>query len=332
MERYLFGLFYGSAVLAVLLLASLCRTAALRRKYNHIKRAFDLSVREEEAARRKEKLYAAMLPERLLELFQKKDTKEFLTREGRNIRAAVLSFNVEGFSQMARKRTAEEVFRFVNEVLEQAVPQVLFQEGAVERFADAGFRAFYLDTPGRALASAVSVCEAMDRAEHIHGNYSIGISYGDVMAGMVGHEERMGMLTISETTGIAEFLQELAGRYRARILISGSMRSQIPDFEKNYSSRYLGRIYLKAADLEEELYDVYDGDPPEDKNGKRRTRLMFEKGVELFQEQRYSDARLHFIEVLKANRMDRAAKEYLYLCGRYEDCGEEDASVYLEIY
>lgn len=329
MENYLF---YGSIVLAGLLLASLCRIAALRRKYNNIKRAFDLSVRQEETARKREKMYMAMLPERLLGLFQKKDTEEFLTGEGRNIRAAVLSFNMEGFSQMTRSRTAEEIFRFVNGVLEQAVPQVLFQEGAVERFADAGFRAFYLNTPERALGSAVSICEAMDRAEHIQENFSIGISYGDVMAGMVGHEERMGMLTISETTGIAEFLQELAGRYRARILISGSMRKQIPDFEKNYNSRYLGCIYLKAADALEDLYDVYDGDPPQDKNGKRRTRLMFEKGVELFKERRFYDARLHFIEVLKANRMDGAAKEYLYLCSRYETDREKDAPVYLEIY
>ncbi len=329
MERYLF---WTSAVLTVLLLASVCRIMVLGKRYKNIKRAFDLSVREEEEARQREKIYAAMLPARLLGLFRREDADDFLTGEGKNIRSAVLSFNIDGFSRMTRSRTAEEVFRFVNEVLEQAVPQVLFHEGTVERFADAGFRAFYLQSPERALDSAVSICEAMDQAEHIEENYSIGLSFGDVMAGMVGHRERMGMLTISETTGIAEFLQELAGRYRSRILISGSMRKQIPDFEKNYNSRYLGCIYLKAADLTEDVYDVYDGDPPEDKNGKRRTRLVFEKGVELFLERRFSDARLHFIEVLKANRMDGAAKEYLYLCGRYEAGTEKDAPVYLEIY
>ena len=117
--------------------------------------------------------------------------------------------------------------------------------------------------------------------------------------------------------------------------MSGSLKEQIPDFERNYSSRYLGQIYLRAADQTEELYDVYDGDSVEDKNGKRRTRLLFEKGVEFFQQRRFYDARLHFIEVLKANRMDRAAKEYLYLCSRYlgeDEKEQEHAPVYLEVF
>ena len=99
--------------------------------------------------------------------------------------------------------------------------------------------------------------------------------------------------------------------------------------------KVLGQIYLRAADQTEELYDVYDGDSVEDKNGKRRTRLLFEKGVEFFQQRRFYDARLHFIEVLKANRMDRAAKEYLYLCSRYlgeDEKEQEHAPVYLEVF
>ncbi len=327
MEQYLF---WAVAVLAVLLLASLVRIRVLQKKYENIKRAFDRSVKEEESVRKREQIYAAMLPKRLLKLFQRQDTQQFQIGEGKKIRSAVLSFNISGFSMLTRSRTAEEIFRFVNKILEQTVPQVLFQEGAVERFADAGFRAFYLEEPERAIRSAVSICEAMNQAEQIPQDYTIGISYGDVMAGMVGHADRLGMLTISETTGIAKFLQELAERYQARILISGSMRKQIPDFEKHYNSRYLGCIYLKAADVMEDLYDVYDGDCPEDKNGKRRTRLLFEKGVEFFQQYRFYDARLHFIEVLKANRMDKAAKEYLYLCNQYES--RKDAPVYLEVY
>ena len=151
---------------------------------------------------------------------------------------------------------------------------------------------------------------------------------------VVGHEKRFGTLTISETTGLAEFLQELAVRYKARILITGSLKAQIPDFEKHYNSRYLGSIYLKAARTAEDLYDVYDGDEPADKNGKRKTRLLFEKGVALFQDEKFHDARQHFIEILKANRMDGAAKEYLYLCNRYCPEGDvpADKPTYLDVY
>lgn len=128
-------------------------------------------------------------------------------------------------------------------------------------------------------------------------------------------------------------MQEKANEYGARILISGSMKKQIPGFEKHYNSRYLGYIWLKAAGAAENLYDVYDGDELESRNAKRKTKILFEKGVELFQKRRFYDARLYFIEVLKANRMDGAAKQYLYLCNQYQ--AEDDfpeTRVYLEVY
>jgi hypothetical protein len=60
---------------------------------------------------------------------------------------------------------------------------------------------------------------------------------------------------------------------------------------------------------------------------------MFEKGVELFAERKYDQARLHFVEVLKADRQDLAAKEYVYLCDKCAN-GEEGFAqrTYLEIW
>lgn len=329
MERNLINVIF---VLLLLILVLAGWIVLLSRRCGRLRKAQAELEKEAEKSREREKIYGAMLPARLLELFRKGRLEEFRIGEEKNIRAAVLSFQIFGFSQMTRSQTAEQIFSFVNRVLEQVVPGVLFQDGAIERYADAGLRAFYLEEPERALCSAVSVCEAMNQRKDIRQKYAIGLSYGSVMVGMAGHEKRFGVLTISDTTGIAEFLRELAGRYGARILITGSLRERIPDFEKKYNSRYVGSIYLKMLDATEDIYDVYDGDDPIDRNGKRRTRLLFEKGVELYQKQRFYDARLHFIEVLKANRMDGAAKEYLYLCNQYEAKKEKEAPAYLEIY
>ena len=287
----------------------------------------------EEAARKREQIYAAMLPNKLLGLFQQGELEQLRIGEERSVRAAVLSYNIPGFARIVRQQSSKEIFSFVNKTLSLVVPSILYQEGEIDEYVDAGLSAFFLNDPERALNSAVSACEALNQAG-VRELYSIGITYSDVMVGMVGHEKRFGILTISETAGLAGFLQELAVRCGARILITGSLKRQIPGFDQHYNSRYLGNIYLKAARLTEELYDVYDGDEPVDKNGKRKTRLLFENGVELFQNKNFHDARLHFIEVLKANRMDGAAKEYLYLCNRCiagED-SEEGMPTYLDIY
>ena len=298
-----------------------------------LSRLLEESRCREEAAQKRECIYAAMLPNKLLGLFQQGELEKLRIGEEKSVRAAVLSYNIPDFARIVRQQSAEEIFSFVNKILSLVVPGILYQEGEIDEYVDAGLSAFFLDDPERALRSAVSVCEALNQAG-VRESYSIGITYGDVMVGMVGHEKRFGTLTISETTGLAEFLQELAVRCRARILITGSLKRQIPGFDQSYNSRYLGNIYLKTARLTEELYDVYDGDESVDKNGKRKTRLLFENGVELFQNKNFHDARLHFIEVLKANRMDGAAKEYLYLCNKCiagEDLGA-GMPPYLDIY
>ena len=316
---------------ALLFLAVLCYAAAMRRRYKNLRRLRDRELSEAAGRSRRNEIRDAMLPG-LLKLFEKGELEKLHLGEEKQVRSAVLSFNVAGFSDLIRSRTPAEIFGYVNEILREVVPQVLFQEGEIDKYMDAGLTAFYMGEPERALRSAVSVCEALKGREL---EYSVGLAYGDVMVGVVGHEKRLGVLTISETTGIAEFLQEAGGKYGARILLPGSLRNQIPNFEKHYNSRYLGKLYLRSADVMEELYDVYDGDNPEDKNGKRRTRLLFEQGVEFFQERRFYDARLHFIEVLKASRMDKAAKEYLYLCNLYlsqDEPEQKKAPVYLEVF
>lgn len=320
-------------ILICLLLGVLIWGMRLNAKNKKLQERLQVSEQERENEKRWKQLQDAMFPSQFLNLFQNGELEKVRLGEEKNIQAAVLSFNVAGFSDWIRSQTAEEIFIFINHILKHVVPSVLFQEGEIEHFANAGLRAFFLKNPERALLSAISVCEVMNQKGYEKLHYTIGMSYGTVMVGMVGDEKRFGVLTLSETTGLAEFLQEIGGEYGARILISGSMKKQIPDFEKKYNSRYLGCIHLKAADVMEELYDVFDGDELSDRNGKRKTRLLFEKGVELFQKKKFYDARLHFIEVLKANRMDGAAKKYLYVCNQYLEREDvEDVSVCLEVY
>ncbi|MCH5275790.1 MAG: adenylate/guanylate cyclase domain-containing protein [Lachnospiraceae bacterium] len=318
-----------SVVLAVMLGGILLQ----RCKYLRLSQLLEESHRRNIEAGKREHIYKRLLPNKLFELFQQGEPENLKIGEVKSLKTTVLSYNVSGFAGKVRQQSSKEIFSFVNNILRLVVPCILYQEGEIDEYVDAGLSAFFLNAPERALQSAISVCEALNQAG-IREPYSIGLTYGDVIVGMVGHEKRFGILTISDTTGLAEFLRELAVRYRARILITGSFKKQIPDFDKYYNSRYLGDIYLKAAGCTEALYDVYDGDVPADKNGKRKTRLLFENGVDLFHNKNFHDARLHFIEVLKANRMDGAAKEYLFLCNRYiatEDSGKGMPS-YLEVY
>lgn len=317
--------------MAVLLAGAAVFVVFLLKKNRALKEELCISVSASKEAGKRKSFQEAMLPGQLLALFQNGDPEKIRLGEQRIVQAAVLSFNVQEFAKWIRTKTAEEIFRYINDVLRHVIPSVLYQEGEIDRFADAGLKAFFLKNPENALRAAISICESMEQKDGLKKEFSIGLSYGDVMAGMVGDERRFGTLTISETTGIADFLQEKARRYGAKILITGRMKQEIPEFEQLYHSRYLGKIRMTAADTMEDIYDVYDGDDPVSKNAKRKTKLLFEKGVSLFQEGRIYDARIYFIEVLKANRMDGAAKHYLYLCNQGQET-EKKTDSYLEKY
>lgn len=316
----------GTALWCLLLICIAGIFLWLIRKNNQLKQQVSAGVYASEEAVKYKTFQEAMLPKQLLDLLQNGTSGKIRLGEPKVVPAAVLSFNIHGFLHWIRTKTAEEIFQYINEVLKHVVPSVLYQEGEIDRFVDAGLKAFFLKSPEGALRAAISICEAMDSKETRSQEFAMGLACGDVMVGMVGDAKRFGTLTISETTGFADFLQEMGNRYGARILLTGSLKEQIRDFERNYNSRYLGKILIRSSGVFEDIYDVYDGDDQVSRNLKRKTKLLFEKGVCLFQEQKFYDARLHFIEVLKANRMDGAAKQYLYLCNQcqeIQDAGKE---------
>jgi len=120
-------------------------------------------------------------------------------------------------------------------------------------------------------------------------------------------------------------LRAKADEYYANILSTGEYVKQIREFDKKFNSRFLGILYYKDSDQMDEIYDIFDGDPVERRNRKRKTKMLFEKGVRLYAERRFAESRGYFIEVLKADHEDAAARHYLFLCDTYQKLDSEKA-------
>jgi class 3 adenylate cyclase len=245
---------------------------------------------------------------------------EILNRQ-KNILAAVLyaNINMTDFADIVLSLEAKDIFRYINTILSKLLPVIEGNGGEADTLSEAGVTALFSQDYRSALISAISMCQEINNIEDPDFDFSsfaVGLCFGPVMIGVVGDGKSYSTLTISEFTGLSKYLQSIAGKYYSRILITASYADQIDDFGKRFSSRMVGYIYLTKLQKYEKLYDVYNGDILEIRNKKRKTKLMFEKGVELFVEKKYDQARLHFVEVLKADRQDLAAKEYVYLCDK----------------
>ena len=179
-----------------------------------------------------------------------------------------------------------------------------------------GILAIFEESCDDALQCAITICQDAELPERqaLFRSLSIGIDHGTVCIGTVGHDGYNMPLVMSETTDTAIFLSQMAPMYNSRIIMTSDAAERLPDFQKSYNSRRLGKLYHPDSDAAEYIYDLFDGDLAETKYSKMRSRLFFETGVDLFLKGSYLEARTYFIELLKFDRNDAAAKQYVFKC------------------
>lgn len=244
--------------------------------------------------------------------------------------SVILEANVSHFDQLNQTLNVNQIFNYINEVLDLTVPYVYEFSGTIDSYKEAGFQAYFFDAYEMAIQCALMICEkiAEERSELLK-TFSIGLCNGQVMIGIVGHKERISTLTLSNTTRLATELQRVAGRFYSRILITETLKNKIPQFDKKYNYRWIGTIYFEKEKRVDKVYDLFDGDLPSTRNMKRKTKKMFEKGIQYYQLNEVDEARRCFIEVIKMDKNDLATKEYLYLC---DQSRTEFSHVHIAVY
>ena len=218
------------------------------------------------------------------------------------------------------EHSTDEIYDEINKTLNVVFPAIVDNHGSLEVVKDGLFRVLFLEEPESALCSAILAMDTL-KDQSIY----FGLTYGLVSVGIVGNPDRMQIITLSSSAVVAEMLREKADEYYANILSTGEYVKQIREFDKKFNSRFLGILYYKDSDQTDEIYDIFDGDPVERRNRKRKTKMLFEKGVRLYTERRFAESRGYFIEVLKADHEDAAARHYLFLCDTYQKLDSEKA-------
>lgn len=321
-------------LLAVVVVAVFCLIAAWR--FRQLRRQLYQELKEKNAentvvktVEEDESVWDRFLPRKLLNILgikEKDMLSEKFLEEQVEFRVGIMNINQAGFQANIQRVSMKEAYRLINQMFSCCIPFITEAGGSITSFHDAGVTALFTGDAEKELNAAVSICERMRKLpeeDRKYGQLAIGMCFGDVMLGVVGYGERLSVLTLSYYIGFGRFLQRIAPKYSAKILATGSYLEQIPDFQKKYNCRFLGYIRIKSNGTVEKIYDVFDGDEASVRNQKRKTKMVFEEGVNIFLEGAYGEARLHFIEVLKTDRYDRAAMEYVLLCEKYAEMKEK---------
>lgn len=268
--------------------------------------------------------YHKFVPLEVFKILQKTDIRLIRLGDFKETVLSILSMQINGFEKITETKESKKLFSFINRIYSETVPAIQRRGGVIGEYYKGGFLAFYQTACQDVLDSAIIICQHFNKLinqgeieEGERFRLAFGISHGPVMLGIVGNDDRFSASMLSEQITASEYLKTVAWKYRSLILITGTAAEQIPDFEQQYSRRLLGMMYFKTTGKRERFYDVYDGDPAEDREMKELTKEKFEEGVKKFLAKEFYEARLCFIEVLKLYRIDYAAREYLYLCNQY---------------
>ncbi|MBR1628759.1 MAG: hypothetical protein IJ679_05770 [Lachnospiraceae bacterium] len=252
--------------------------------------------------------------------------------------AGVLCLTLDALGNRALKSNNIVDFQRINRILAGCIPKIVERGGIVINYGLSSALTLFPQNPGEALACVLSIFSLIEQMPEEKKAYfdkiSLALCFGSVTVGMVGYGDYSTPLASSETVLLCGLLQKRAAAYYSRILATDAFLDQIPMAKEKFNYRILGVVYLSGTKKKEMVFDVFEGDEPEVRNIKRRTKNTFEKGVELYLVRHFSEARNYFLEVIRTDRRDLAAKEYLLRCDDYihgvKDSGTADAA-YFEV-
>lgn len=116
---------------------------------------------------------------------------------------------------------------------------------------------------------------------------------------------------VSDQVTLASELEKASAKLGASILLTEEALASAKRGSRA-DVRRLGAVQLHGEPRAYELYDLYEGDPAPVRKLKRETQRLFEEAVELYRNGRFYDAREAFVEIVKRNRDDHAAKLYFF--------------------
>ena len=151
----------------------------------------------------------------------------------------------------------------------------------------------------------------------------IGVHSGPVMLGVIGHERFMQGTVISDSVNLASRLQELTKRYGVSLVVSSHALFDLED-PNQFDFRFLDQVKLRGKEQLVSVYEVFNGDPPKQRESKKSTRDEFERGVYDFHAGRLTDALARFEKIGSETPDDLPVKIYRQRCVRAMRLGAKE--------
>ena len=268
-------------------------------------------------------IYERFVPREFIDLLQKNSILEINLGDQVSRKMTVMFADIRGWTTLLEKMTPREAFSFINAYLRRVNPVIKDCNGFIDQYYGDGVMALFPGTPDDAVRAAVRMQEAVagynrDREKAGFGPIGIGIGLhlADLMLGVIGSEDRMQGAVVADAVNLAARIEGLNKMYGSYVSLSDETLSAMKESDR-YRHRFMDKVRVKGREDAVTVYEVFEGDPAGLGELKEQTKPAFENGIQLYYGKKFSEASVHFNQVLEKNPEDLAARIYLKRCANY---------------
>lgn len=176
---------------------------------------------------------------------------------GTQVEATVLFSDIAGFSKISEKITPRELAALLNDYFTKMGDIIMELEGMINKYIGDAIMAIW-NAPLPHPRHATVACRAALRMKKVVDGMAplkmrIGINTGPMVAGNLGHRERMEYTVIGDAVNLASRLEGANKAFGTAIMISETTREQVKD---DFLLRRLDRIRVVGKQQPIEVFEV----------------------------------------------------------------------------
>ncbi|HAW86514.1 MAG: hypothetical protein A2087_07150 [Spirochaetes bacterium GWD1_61_31] len=231
--------------------------------------------------------------------------------------------DVAGFSSISEQLTAEGLVQLLNEYLSEMTDIIMKNRGTVDKYEGDAIMAFwgaplhYPDHPYQACLSAIEMQHRLAEMRTVwrqQGRHELkvrmGINSGRAVAGNMGSHSRLSYTVMGDSVNLASRLEGANKFYGTYNMVSQFTYEAIKD---RFRCRELDLIRVVGKSEPIRVYELLDM-PTAIPDQRQAALAEYERGLELYHDRRWQEARNSFVRVLKIDGDDAPAKVYYKRC------------------
>jgi len=236
---------------------------------------------------------------------------------------SILFLDIRGFTALAEKMKTADTVNFLNDFFGRMLPNIQDNGGFIDKYIGDAILALFPGAVDYTLKGAVDMYLELNRLNEersISGappiRMGIGIDYGEVILATIGHSDRMETTVIGDTVNLASRVENLTKTYGVSLIVTNHFYRQLKRKE-SLNIREIDQVRVRGKEQTVLLYEVFDVDPPETIENKKRIDTQFRQGLQAYRDGRFEEALKLFRLCSHICPTDTVTALYIQRCERY---------------